>query len=156
MLFTIAVTLKFSEQFHVIRNTIFHTKHMKFLLNKILYKYAKFLASETCDNSILHSKDFEISSLWNFTRVAKFSRNQTLFHIVSYIVKYFLWLYLPRWDHKIKICVKILKQVNNKKIHSSCILICMYFEFPSTNLKYFVGQYSYSGIPLIWSVGDMR
>ena len=41
MLFTIAVTLNFSEQFYVIRNTIFHTKYSKFLLNKILYKYAK-------------------------------------------------------------------------------------------------------------------
>ena len=41
MLFTIAVTLNFSEQFHVIRNTIFHMKHTKFLLNKILYKYEK-------------------------------------------------------------------------------------------------------------------
>ena len=39
MLFTIAVTLKSSEQFHVIRNTILHKKHMKFLLNKISYKY---------------------------------------------------------------------------------------------------------------------
>ena len=49
--------------FHVIRNTIFYTKNSKFLFNKILFKYAKFLASETCDNSILHAKEFEISSL---------------------------------------------------------------------------------------------
>ena len=61
MPFNIAVTLKFTEQFHVIRNTIFHMKlkHMKFLFKEISYKYAKCLASETCDNSILHAKDFE-------------------------------------------------------------------------------------------------
>ena len=41
MLYTNAETLKFSEQFQVIRNTIFHTKHMKFLLSKISYKYVK-------------------------------------------------------------------------------------------------------------------
>ena len=63
MLFTIAVTLNFGEQLHVIRNMILHMKHMKFLLNEISNKYAKFLASKTCDNSILHAKYFEISSL---------------------------------------------------------------------------------------------
>ena len=47
MLFTIAVTLNFSEQINAIRNTIFHTKHTKFLLNEISYKYAKFIAFET-------------------------------------------------------------------------------------------------------------
>ena len=51
------------------------------------YKYEKFLAYETCDNVILHEKDFEISSSWNFTHDAKFLRHQPLFRIVSYIAK---------------------------------------------------------------------
>ena len=42
MLFTIVVTLNFSEQFHVINNTIFHTKYTIFLLNEISVKYSWF------------------------------------------------------------------------------------------------------------------
>ena len=87
MLFTIALILNFSEQFHVINNTIFHTKYMILLFNEISFKYVKFLASETCDNGISHAKDFEISSLWNFSKDAKFSRNQPLLRIVLYILR---------------------------------------------------------------------
>ena len=76
MLFTIALILNFSEQFHVINNTIFHTKyHTKYMIllfNEISFKYVKFLASETCDNGISHAKDFEISSLWNFQKMRNF------------------------------------------------------------------------------------
>ena len=50
---------------------IYHTKHTNFLLNEISYKPDKCLAYETCENGILHTKDFEISSSWNFTKDAK-------------------------------------------------------------------------------------
>ena len=83
----------------VLRITIFHTKHMKFLLNKNSYEYAKYLASETCNNSILYAKDFEISSLWNFTRDAKCSRNQTLFRIVCILQNnYRGFVKIPSYD----------------------------------------------------------
>ena len=38
ILFTNVVILNFSEQFHVINNTIFHTKYTIFLLNEISFK----------------------------------------------------------------------------------------------------------------------
>ena len=58
MLFTIAVTLNFSEQFHVINNTIFHTKYTIFLLSEILFKHVKFLASKTCDKGMQSFQNF--------------------------------------------------------------------------------------------------
>ena len=78
MLFTNALTLKFSEQFHVIRKTIFHTKHVKFLLKEFSCKYANFLASETCYNSLLHAKDFF------FVKIHKRCQNFTNSDTVSY------------------------------------------------------------------------
>ena len=83
MLFTNAVTLKFSDQFHVMRNTIFHTKHMKFLLNEISYKYVKFLPPKLAIIAYCMRK----ISKFLLCEISQEIRNRTLFCLVSYIAK---------------------------------------------------------------------
>ena len=112
MLFTITVTLKFSQQFHAIRNTIFHMKHIKFLLNKILYKYAKFLTSKTCNINILHAKDFKKDFF------VKFHKRCEIFMKSDTVLYSFVYREIIFWGF-VKICRQLFIQIHTRHMSYS-------------------------------------
>ena len=103
MPFNIAVTLKFTEQFHVIRNTIFHMK----------LKHMKCLASETCDNSILHAKDFE---RWEI-----FTKSDTVSY--SFVYREIIFWGFVKIPYLGVICRALLMQKNAKNKNVMLIFI---------------------------------